>query len=665
MEQNIRQHLDTYIGSTGKLMETCREICDLVASGRAQEVTLAEWQAYDAALYGDILPAHYEKSYADPAYAVSAFGREWGQLLSALLYEVRTMIPLAYDAREEGLELRRELFESFCELIGDAEALPDIGEGIALLRGYYEAHMEAERAGLFYEQVAERENRAVRLIREADFSDPRYLYRFGMHVSDNELKSSEHLNALPDEVIERMAQTFVDGYCEGFAANGRDLSIKETVRVYYDLGFERMVRRAIGLFEEHGLRVMCTRAYAGIFFSPNDMPTGGFLGSRDTDQYDYDHKDDIALFLDEDFQKMRLNAVRAAFEPIAHEARVYGGPAVIETFGRALFVPVQKKEAIRLSTAQQALVSEYRVQAGIIQNEFIPGDERSFTVIAFPVAEIGARYAEIFDEILKVNTLDVALYREVQQKIIDVLDTGTHCIVRGMGDNRTDLKVMLQQVADPAHETVFENCVADVNIPVGEVFTSPVLKGTEGTLHVTGVYLNELYYKDLFFTFRDGRVTDYGCANFETEAEGRSYIEENILHHHKTLPIGEFAIGTNTTAYVVARRYHIEQKLPILIAEKTGPHFALGDTCYSYEEDVVTYNPDGKRLIAKDNEISIKRRETPESAYFSCHTDITIPYDEMGDLAAVTASGEEIPIIENGRFVLPGTEPLNEAFRAG
>ena len=281
MEQNIRQHLDTYIASTRKLMETCREICDLVASGRAQEVTLAEWQAYDAALYGDILPAHYEKSYADPAYAVAAFGREWGQLLSALLYEVRTMIPLAYDAREEGLELRRELFESFCALIGDAEALPDIGEGIALLRGYYEAHMEAERAGLFYEQVAERENRAVRLIREADFSDPRYLYRFGMHVSDNELKSAEHLNALPDEVIERMAQTFVNGYCEGFAANGRDLSIKETVRVYYDLGFERMVRRAIELFEEHGLRVMCTRAYAGIFFSPNDMPTGGFLGSRD------------------------------------------------------------------------------------------------------------------------------------------------------------------------------------------------------------------------------------------------------------------------------------------------------------------------------------------------------------------------------------------------
>ena len=62
--------------------------------------------------------------------------------------------------------------------------------------------------------------------------------------------------------------------------------------------------------------------------------------------------------------------------------------------------------------------------------------------------------------------------------------------------------------------------------------------------------------------------------------------------------MGEFAIGTNTTAYCMARKYDIAAKLPILIAEKTGPHFAVGDTCYSHEEDMVTYNPDGKQIVA-------------------------------------------------------------------
>ena len=81
----------------------------------------------------------------------------------------------------------------------------------------------------------------------------------------------------------------------------------------------------------------------------------------------------------------------------------------------------------------------------------------------------------------------------------------------------------------------------------------------------------------------------------------------------------------------MARKYQIADKLPILIAEKTGPHFAVGDTCYTYDEDNMTYNPDGKAIIARDNEISIRRKEDISKAYFNCHTDITIPYDELGD----------------------------------
>ena len=100
--------------------------------------------------------------------------------------------------------------------------------------------------------------------------------------------------------------------------------------------------------------------------------------------------------------------------------------------------------------------------------------------------------------------------------------------------------------------------------------------------------------------------------------------------------------------------------LPILIAEKTGPHFAVGDTCYSWAEDVKVYNPDGKEIIARDNSISILRKEDPSKAYFQCHTDITIPYDELGSIVVVAKDGTETEIIRDGRFVLPGTEILNE-----
>lgn len=297
-----------------------------------------------------------------------------------------------------------------------------------------------------------------------------------------------------------------------------------------------------------------------------------------------------------------------------------------------------------------------------MQNRYIKGEERSFTIIAFPVSEIGPRYEEIFNEIIRINTLDYQLYQKIQQTIIDTLDKGDYVLVKGMGKNRTNLKVKLHTLKNPDKETNFENCVADVNIPVGEVFTSPQLTGTEGILHVTRVFLNELEYKDISVRFQDGMITEYDCANFDTERENRQYIKDNVLFHHDTLPLGEFAIGTNTTAYVAARKYGIEDKMPILIAEKTGPHFAVGDTCYSHEEEVKSYNPDGKEIVAKENEVSALRDEDMEKAYFNCHTDITIPYDELGELSVVTKDNEVIPIIVEGRFVLAGTEALNEAF---
>lgn len=151
--------------------------------------------------------------------------------------------------------------------------------------------------------------------------------------------------------------------------------------------------------------------------------------------------------------------------------------------------------------------------------------------------------------------------------------------------------------------------MADVNIPVGEVFTSPVLEGTNGVLHVSKVYLNELQYRDLEITFSNGMVSEYNCANFERELENKAYIHDNVLYKHPTLPLGEFAIGTNTTAYVTAKKYGIEDKMPILIAEKMGPHFAVGDTCYSWCEDIKVYNPNGKEIIARDNSVSIRRKE--------------------------------------------------------
>ena len=302
------------------------------------------------------------------------------------------------------------------------------------------------------------------------------------------------------------------------------------------------------------------------------------------------------------------------------------------------------------------------MELDLVVGSYIKGEERSFTIIAYPVKEIGENFEEIFRETVKINTLDNQLYQQIQQNIIEALDKGEYVRIKGREGNETDLRVHLHHLADPKKQTNFENCVADVNIPVGEVFTSPVLQGTDGVLFVSKVFLNGLEYKDLKICFQDGKIAEYSCRNFQDEEENRKLIKENILYHHDTLPLGEFAIGTNTTAYVMAQKYQIGHLLPILIAEKMGPHFAVGDTCYSWCEDTPVYNPDGREIIARDNEVSIQRKQDISKAYLGCHTDITIPYDELDSICVEALDGSEIYIIREGRFVLPGTETLNEAF---
>ena len=239
-------------------------------------------------------------------------------------------------------------------------------------------------------------------------------------------------------------------------------------------------------------------------------------------------------------------------------AAVFGGPAVIEIFGEKDFMPVNKEANPKYNEEQQKLCVEYASKAGEIVNKYIKGEERSFTIIAFPVPEIGEKYEEIFDEIVKINTLDYKKYQRIQQALIDTLDQAKKVHIVGDNGNKTDLYVALGELANPEKETNFENCVADVNIPVGEVFTSPKLNGTDGILHVKHVFLNAYEFKDLEVCFQNGMIVRYGCANFDSEAENLKYIRDNVLFHHDTLPMGEFAIGTNVTAYVACKKYGIE-----------------------------------------------------------------------------------------------------------
>lgn len=655
---------EAYFTAVARFLLLIGETREFLKADGLKKAPLGELQRRNHELYADILPPHYEESFANPAYAVKVIGQEFGALLSFLYTEMRSLIGFVYEGRMDELVIRMELFtEVYAAFVyewQENQMLPSYESIRRILYWFVSDYADVAAEQRVRELVMPDHNFAADLILHEDLTDVRYLYAYGEYVSENEVTMAKFMATLPQETINIMADTYTEGYRVGFEVGNKDLSKKTTADIRYQLGFERMIRRALENFEKMNLRPVIYRAAYSALYNPT-LYKNGFCGTSPNRQYEFDHKDDKALFLDKNYVNRKLEVTRTAFEKYKEEARGYAGPAVVETFGEKNFEPVNKPESLKLSDEQSRLWVEYRSLAGEIQREFISEEERSFTIIAFPIPEIGSCFPELFREIIRINTLDYKLYQGIQQTMIDALDKASFCEIKGTNGNRTDLTVQLHRLDNPEKETIFENCVADVNIPVGEVFTSPVLTGTRGILHVSRVYLNGLEYKDLSITFEDGMIRDYTCGNFKTEAENRAFVKENVLFRQETLPLGEFAIGTNTTAYVAAKRFGVEDKFPILIAEKMGPHFAVGDTCYSHAEEIKVYNPDGKEIIARDNEVSLLRDTKPGKAYFNCHTDITIPYDELGELTAVCADGTRIPIILDGRFVLPGTEALNEA----
>lgn len=603
-----------------------------------------ELRTLNTELYNELLGSNYETSYANPSYCVKQFGKDLGQLLTAIYTDYRKMIIFAYRHNKEALTLYGEALLEFAAILSQ-ESDPTNGLTIAY-KTFKESNLYNDLIRGLYNKSSSKNSFAHQLMVSEDVSDIKYLFKYGVHITDNEIKTAEFLNSYDEVELKELMDMTARAYVKGFETDGKDITLRHNVQIRYNAGQEKMIHVLIESFKKHNLN--------GFFGNPITTPANK--------QYDYDHRFDNGIYLDKSYLEFDLKTFEKVLEDTKDISSDYSGIMYFDKFGEAPFTPQAKEDNISLSEEQTTLSSELRNKTRSMHELYFKGSETSFCIIAFPVPEIGNQFEEIYAATCKINKLSSEEYLPIQQTIIDSLDRADYVHVKGCNKNKTDIMVKQGHLDDPQNQSNYYNCGADVNIPIGEVFTSPVLKGTHGLLHLDVVFLDELKYIDLELTFTDGYISDYTCKNFKDESDNRKYIEENLLFPHKTLPLGEFAIGTNTLAYVIAEKYDIVDILPILIVEKMGPHFAIGDTCYTYAEDIDVFNPDGKCIIARDNEKSILRKENSSEAYTNVHTDITLPYDSLAFIDAVTSTMERISIIKDGRFVLPGTEKLNEPF---
>ncbi|MCM1990973.1 aminopeptidase [Oceanirhabdus seepicola] len=597
-------------------------------------------------LYEELIGDNYKKSYANPKYAVEVLGNGVGQLLSAFYVRIREGISHAFRNRIFRLEENNQIFVQAFNSIKENEVDYTILKNI-IIRPFLNREALIRDAKYFNEECLNTNYRFyTETVLSTDLTDIRYLFRFDNYISENEIRMAQYLTTYPMDKLEKLSKAIVEAFLRGFIADNKARGDRNVVRLIYSVGQEIIIKQLIKEFENNGFECVFQLAQST---SPNE-------------QYEYDHRFDNSLYLDERYTTLKEETYDIAYKLTEHCFSKLSGPMIFERFGEIPFSPENKSECLKLSEEQEELLQSHENNINEIYYKYEPKDNTNYCIVALPHPGIGEDFENIFEETLKINMMDNSFHEAIQQRIIDVLDRGEYVHIVGKDGNETDIKVKLQEIKNPDKETNFANMVAESNIPLGEVYTSPKLKGTNGIFHIKDAYV-ELKYKDLKLLFEDGYVVDYSCSNFDDENDNRKYVHENLMKLYNKLPLGEFAIGTNTEAHVMAKKYGILDLLPILISEKMGPHFAIGDTAFVWGEDTPVYNLlNGKEVIARDNEKSILRKENVDEAYTGIHTDIPLPYEEIGCIAVITEDGDRIDIIRDGRFVLEGTEELNSPF---
>ena len=578
---------------------------------------------------------NYKCSYANPTYCKEHLPSVISDIASGLYHEIVDSVKYIFQGEYEAIENLVNKFFIVVENINNIDNLYKQIEENQIKNAKYYANLEVKNTYV-------NQNFATNLVNTCNLNDIRYLFRYGLYVSECEIKFAEKMNDFDPTYIDSLANRMVSGYLKGFITQNKNKKDRKAGRIILLIGLEKIARQ-INLVMKHN----------GYFSYVGELV---YIGYNAQATVDYEKIKECAIR--EDYYQIMSNRYEDALKCFENDIKNYQGKITMVAFG-------QNKRKIHdyqtyLKPNYEAK-KKYIMDAKIAFESYAPKSETSYTGMAFPVYDINHdNYDNIFNDIMKINEMSPESHEQMHELLIDVLDKSDYVNLVGFRGNETNICVALHEIDDPEKETNFVNCGADVNIPVGEVFTSPKLTGTNGLIHLKRIRIAKIQFKNVRIKVENGFAVEYSCENTGNKEEDHKIMEEVVFHHLKKMPLGEFALGTNTFAYSLAKKDGVLHLLHTLIYEKLGPHIALGDTCFSWAEDVPLYSYNGKLVVAKDNEFSIHRKENPEKSYVNLHYDLTIPYDEIGLIQAHQKDGTLVDIVKNGRIALAGLEELNK-----
>lgn len=623
-----------YLVSAHKLLLERVEFYESFTEDYFENNTFDELLKDNHAFYAEF-NENYMDSYSNPLYTKEHLAANVADIATALYHEIVESIKYILQDEYEAFEILVNKFFVVAANINDSKALYEAIETQQIKYSRYYADLAIKNS--FVDK-----NFATNLVNNCNLDDIRYLFRYGVYISECEIKFAQKMIEFETSYISALATRMVNGYLKGFISQNKNKKDRKAGKTYLLIGLEKIARQINLVMKQNGYYSLIGELV--------------YVGYNAQASVDYDKIKDVAIR--EDYYDIMSECYKEALNTYKKDINNHQGRITMVSFG-------QKKREIHDYVAylkpNYEAKKKYTINNKMAFEDLAPRAETSYTGMAFPVYDIDhENYDKIFADIMKINEMLPDQHEQMQELLIEVLDKSDYVKLIGFKGNETNIQVSLHEINDPSKETDFVNCGADVNIPVGEVFTSPKLTGTNGLIHLQRIRIARIQFKDVRIKVENGYAVEYTCDNTGNAKEDHALMEDVVFHHLKKLPLGEFALGTNTFAYSLAKKDGVLHLLHTLIYEKLGPHIALGDTCFSWAEDAPLYSRNGKLVVAKDNEFSIHRKENPSIAYVNLHYDLTIPYDEIGLIQAHQKDGTLVDIVKDGRIVLEGLEELNQ-----
>ena len=347
----------TFFRRSAIFLMRCHTFSELMTDGSMHTESYENLSLRFHELYEETLPEQYVCSYLNPDYAVEELGEECGAFFSFLYKELYSNSRHIFDQKLSMTTIYYELFLEIYGMYCSGEVRPkQLKETI-----YWFLYDYAEEFSEDY--VEEALSTGIRYISESlmeeDLTDPRSLFRHGVLIDDKALSLHRSYACMSEQELEAYACPYVDTYMQELADRITEPGRKRVI-LSYPVGYDRPIHAMMMEFQKRGMEV--------ILYPVPEEEEDSWDHSRRTmetscrnPRYDYDHREDMALFLDKRLLDRKNDCLRKCIKEAQEDSERISGFLSFSLPKGERSPMIRKKSACHFTDRQKKMIEEYDI----------------------------------------------------------------------------------------------------------------------------------------------------------------------------------------------------------------------------------------------------------------------------------------------------------------